>query len=200
MTLNGAAALVPGFDDPVADAQASFRALLTVMSRPGRIVEIAAARQFQTVAGLSAAAAATALTLCDLDTPVWLDPTCAPAAEWLRFHCGSPIVADPHAARFAFAASIAALPPLQQFDLGSDEYPDRATTLVLEVGALNPGGALGLSGPGIESAEHRGIDGPDAAFWAARAELGVLFPRGLDLILTCGTHAAALPRTTRVEV
>jgi alpha-D-ribose 1-methylphosphonate 5-triphosphate synthase subunit PhnH len=199
MTMNGAASLAPGFDDPIADAQSSFRALLQVMSHPGRIAEIAAARQFKTVPGLSAAAAATALSLCDLETPVWLDPACAAAAEWLRFHCGSPIVDDPSLARFAFAAGIASLPPLQRFELGSDEFPDRSTTLVLEVGGLAQGGKMGLTGPGIETAEHLGIDGPDTAFWAQRAELGVLFPRGLDLILTCGTRAAALPRTTRVE-
>ena len=198
MAMNGAAALAPGFDDPVADAQASFRALLLVMSQPGRIVEIAAARQFTSVAGLSAAAAATALTLCDLETPVWLDPSCAPATDWLRFHCGSPVVAAPEAARFAFAASIGALPPLQRFDLGSDEFPDRSTTLVLEVGALMQDGRLALTGPGIETTVRLGIDGLDAAFWAARAALTVLFPRGLDLILTCGTRALALPRT-RVE-
>lgn len=200
MALNNAAALAPGFGDPVADAQSSFRALLDVMSRPGRVVEIAAARQFKTVPGLSAAAAATALALCDLDTPVWLDGACAPAADWLRFHCGCPIVAEPGAARFAFAADIAALPELTRFDFGSDEYPDRSTTLVLELRALDKGGALTLSGPGIETTAKLAIDGPDASFWAQRAELAVLFPRGLDLILTCGTRAAALPRTTRVEV
>ena len=38
-----------------------------------------------------------ALTLCDHDTPVWLDPVLAASeavAGWLRFHTGAPLVTD----------------------------------------------------------------------------------------------------------
>jgi len=191
--------LAPGFDDPVADSQAVFRRLLEAMAHPGRIVALDAVRLPRPV-GLSSAAAALALSLADFETPLWLDPGCAAAAGWLRFHAGAPVVADPAAARFAFLAGIAALPPLERFDLGSEEYPDRSATLIVEVAGLHAGDALRLSGPGIATVAELCVDGIAPAFWAARAALAPLFPRGLDLVLTAGERLAALPRTTRVEV
>ncbi|MCK6451460.1 MAG: phosphonate C-P lyase system protein PhnH [Alphaproteobacteria bacterium] len=185
-----------GFADPAAESQAAFRTLLDVLARPGRIAELKSAA----VAGLSPAASSVALTLCDFETPVWLGGACAAAADWLRFHCGAPLAVDCGTARFAFAPGIADLPDLDLFDLGSDEFPDRSTTLVLEVASLGRGAALTLSGPGIAGTASLAVAGPSAAFWQARAALGALFPRGLDLFLTSGTQIAALPRATRVEV
>jgi alpha-D-ribose 1-methylphosphonate 5-triphosphate synthase subunit PhnH len=190
----------PGFADPVAQSQSTFRMVLDAMARPGRVLDVAPSDSPNRAGGLSPAAAAVGLTLVDFETPVWLDPTLAPAAGWLRFLCACPIVATPEAARFAFAAGASGLPPLTAFDLGSDEYPDRSTTLILEVSALRTGTGLTLSGPGIRETERLAVEGLPNTFWAARATLADLFPRGLDLILTCGTRIAALPRTTCVEV
>jgi alpha-D-ribose 1-methylphosphonate 5-triphosphate synthase subunit PhnH len=198
MSVNGTIAPAPGFAQPVSDSQASFRALLDAMAQPGRVVDLGTARQFVGIPGLSPAAAAVALTLCDLETPVWLASSCQAAGAWLRFHCGAPLV-EPAAARFGFATSAAPLPPLESFDLGTVEYPDRSTTLVIDVAALGSGHPLILSGPGISGTTALRLDGLAAEFWSARAALDELFPRGVDLILTCGSHAAALPRTTQVE-
>lgn len=199
MTLIGSTALAPGFARPMLESQASFRAVLDAMAQPGRIVNLEAAQQFVTVPGLSPAAAAIALTLCDLETPVWLAEPYQPAGAWLRFHCGAPLVSDPAAARFAFAPGAAPLPTLGSFDLGTVEFPDRSTTLVLNVDTLGTGAHLTLSGPGIAGKTLLAVAGIDRALWDARAALDELFPRGLDLILACGTRAAALPRSTRVE-
>lgn len=188
-----------GFRDPVSDSQATFRALLDALARPGRVVALDASVAPAGQAGLSPAAEAVALTLCDFETPVWLCGACAGAAAWLRFHCGAPLAAAPAAARFAFAAGIADLPELAAFELGSDEFPDRSATLVLEVASLDGPDRVSLSGPGIAGTQSLAVAGIDRAFWRARAALAPLFPRGLDLILTCGTRVAALPRTTRVE-
>ena len=77
--------LQPGFAAPVLDAQASFRAVLEAMSRPGRIITLAAGAPAP--APLNAAAAAALLTLADAETPVWSDAGPA-VAEWLGFHAG----------------------------------------------------------------------------------------------------------------
>lgn len=191
------AALSPGFGDPVRDSQRCFRRLLDAMSRPGRIAEIDALAT--PPAGLAPAAAALALTLADIDAPVWLGGPAAAAAAWIRFHTGAAVVADPRASLFAFADS-GTIPDLRNLDAGTDEYPDRATTLVVEVGHLAADGPIALRGPGIENVHRVAIDGPDAAFWQRRAELHELFPRGIDMIFTCGTRALGLPRTTRMEV
>ncbi len=189
-------AMQAGFAEPVADAQAAFRAVLDAMARPGRLAQFAAPAELPP--GLGRAAAALALTLVDMDTPVWLSPACAPSADWLRFHCSARVATSPAGARFAFATA-AECPPLAVFDLGTNEYPDQSTTLVLDVPSLSVGGTLALRGPGIETLEHVGIAGLPSGFWGQRDMLHELFPRGLDIVFVAGDSALALPRTTRVE-
>ena len=177
------------------DAQASFRAILEATAHPGRIVSLAAAS-----AGcpLGSAATAIALTLCDIDTPVWLDVAAAPAAQYLAFHCGAPLAPDLGEARFAFIGNPAGLPPLDEFALGSDEYPERSATLVIEAGGLAQGSGMRLAGPGIRGETRLGVVGLPTRFWAERAALSGLFPRGLDVLFVSGRDLAALPRSTRI--
>lgn len=186
------------FAEPVDDAQAAFRLVLRCMAEPGTVLELS--RTPASVPGLGSAAAALALSLADFETPVWLGEGCRPSAPWLRFHCGTPIMAEPGRARFAFARAEEPLLDLEIFDLGSDEFPDRSATLILELPSLEEGSGLRLSGPGIAAVNRIDAVGLAPDFWARRAALAPLFPRGLDVILTCGACVAALPRTTRVEV
>jgi alpha-D-ribose 1-methylphosphonate 5-triphosphate synthase subunit PhnH len=194
----GHADLVPGFRDPVHDAQASFRAILDAMAHPGRIRELPVSLAAMPPAPLGIAAAAIALALCDIDTPIWLDLPLAAAAPYLAFHCGAPTAIGPTQARFAFAANAAALPPLESFALGSDEYPDRSTTLVVEVAGLIAGHGMRLTGPGIRDDALLSVAGLPARLWEERAMLAELLPRGLDMILVSGARLVALPRWTRV--
>jgi alpha-D-ribose 1-methylphosphonate 5-triphosphate synthase subunit PhnH len=150
-------------------------------------------------APLGEAAAALALTLLDYETPVWLDGALKAAASYLRFHCNAPLADAPSSSRFAFAANLVRLPPLDAFDLGKPEYPDRSTTLILEAPALTAGTGLRLRGPGIQDEAMLAVGGLSAKFWAARSALAELFPLGLDLVLTSGRSFAALPRSTMVE-
>jgi alpha-D-ribose 1-methylphosphonate 5-triphosphate synthase subunit PhnH len=192
------AGVVPGLAAPVHDAQATFRAALDAMAHPGRVVVLPIDLAASPPAPLSAAAAALALTLCDIDTAVWLDTSLAPAAAYLRFHCGCPLVAATRAAHFAFLGDAAALPPLDGFSLGSDEYPDRSTTLVIEVAGLAEGSGHTLSGPGIAGSARLSVAGLPERFWEERGALDILLPRGLDVVLTCGSLLAALPRSVRI--
>jgi alpha-D-ribose 1-methylphosphonate 5-triphosphate synthase subunit PhnH len=182
--------------DAVDESQAAFRAVLDAMARPGRLAQFTAPAQ--PPASLGRAAAALALTLADMDTAVWLSPACAASADWLRFHCGAKLAASPAAARFAFA-SAHDCPALASFDLGTPEYPDQSTTLILEVPSLAASGRLVLRGPGIETFETVDIAGLPSGFWGQRDMLHELFPRGLDIVFVAGDRALALPRTTRVE-
>jgi alpha-D-ribose 1-methylphosphonate 5-triphosphate synthase subunit PhnH len=191
------ATLEPGFDDPVRGSQAAFRAVLDAMAHPGRIVALPGLLGGAPPAPLGAAAAALALTLCDIDTPVWLDAAASSAAGYLAFHCGAPLAASPAGARFAIIADVAALPPLDGFALGSDEYPERSATLVVEVADLTCERGVVLHGPGIHGEARLGVTGLRARFWQERAALAELFPRGIDVVFTCGLRLAALPRSTR---
>jgi alpha-D-ribose 1-methylphosphonate 5-triphosphate synthase subunit PhnH len=191
--------LVPGFSDPVLASQAVFRTVMEAMARPGTISEIDVA--LGPPAPLGVAAAALALTLLDYETPVWLDPTLAAAPEvdgWLKFHTGAPRAAGPATAAFAFIAEPAAMPAFDAFGLGSVEYPDGSTTLVLEVETLTEGDTFQLSGPGIKESRSLAAAPLPAEFAARMAENRAGFPRGLDLVLTCGRQLAALPRSVHL--
>jgi alpha-D-ribose 1-methylphosphonate 5-triphosphate synthase subunit PhnH len=192
------AAPLPGFGDPVDDSQRMFRLVLEAMAQPGRVVTLDAPVDVPP-GPLGRAAIGVGLTLLDFETPVWLDEAATGAAAHFRFHCNCPLTAQPDQAGFAFIGAPSLLPALDSFALGCDAYPDRSTTLVLEVAALAAEGGLVLTGPGIRSSARFGVAGLRAGFWAERAALAALFPRGLDLILTCGDRLTALPRTTRVE-
>ena len=185
--------LSPGFADPVLDAQASFRAILEAMSRPGRIQRIEA--RIAPPAPLCTAAAAALLSLADADTPLWLDAGDV-VAEWLRFHCGAPITQKIGAARFALACGAA--PSLESLDVGTDEDPQLGATLILQVAGLVAGDGWRLTGPGIQHEHRLHVLGAPAGFTTAWARNHTLFPRGVDVLLCAGDSIAALPRSVTI--
>jgi len=192
------AGIAPGFADPGREMQACFRAVLDAMAHPGRIVELPCA--LPAPLPLGQAAAAIALSLCDIDTPVWLDTAASGAADYLAFHCGAPRAAKPTEASFAFTGDAEKLPPLDRFALGTGEYPERGTTLMIEVAGLADRSGVMLRGPGIDGETRLAVTGLPARFWGEREALAELFPRGLDVIFTCGNALAALPRSTRATL
>jgi alpha-D-ribose 1-methylphosphonate 5-triphosphate synthase subunit PhnH len=175
--------LSPGFADPVLDAQASFRAILEAMSRPGRIQRIEA--RITPPAPLCTAAAAALLSLAD-----------DAVAAWLRFHCGAPITPEISAARFALACGTA--PSLEALDVGTDEDPQLGATLILQVAGLVAGDGWRLTGPGIQHEHRLRVLGAPADFTAAWARNHTLFPRGIDVLLCAGDSIAALPRSVTI--
>jgi alpha-D-ribose 1-methylphosphonate 5-triphosphate synthase subunit PhnH len=191
--------LAPGFSDPVLASQAVFRTVMEALARPGGVAAIDAT--VAAPAPLGIAAAALALTLLDFETPVWLDPTLAGASEigaWFKFHTGAPLTADPGAAAFAFIAEPARMPDFDSFCRGSVEYPDRSTTLVLQVEHLSEGDGFLLSGPGIKGTRMLSAAPLPPDFADRMAANRALFPRGVDVILTCGRMLAALPRSVHL--
>lgn len=195
-----AAALKLGFQRPVQDSQAVFRTVMMAMAMPGSIRTIPVA--LDPPGALCPAATALALALCDFETPVWLDERLAAdpeVAQFLRFHTGASLVAKPADAQFAFLAKGTELPSFETFSLGTLTYPDRSTTLVLEVESLSDEGGWTLTGPGI--ADRARLEaGPLAADIVGRlAENRSLFPRGVDIVFACGSQLAALPRSTIVD-
>ncbi|ALK09066.1 phosphonate C-P lyase system protein PhnH [Blastochloris viridis] len=187
-----------GFAEPVFDAQRAFRAVMAAFARPGFGHAVPA--DLAPPPPMTPALATVALTLLDHDTPVWLDPPLAAApdvAAFLRFHAGAPIVCDPAAAAFALIADPVAMPPFAAFAQGSDVYPDRSATLVLQV-ACFAGATLALAGPGIKDTA-RFAASPLPADFAQRIKANrAAFPRGVDVVLCTATEVAALPRSVRL--
>jgi alpha-D-ribose 1-methylphosphonate 5-triphosphate synthase subunit PhnH len=196
----GFANVSAGFRDQVADSQTMFRCILDATSHPGRVLEVSADLLAPADAGMSCAMTAFALTLLDFETPVWLDPNFAPAGDFIRFHCGAPLVDKPNKSRFAFTGDAKRLPDPGDFDLGTPDFPERSTTLVIEVTDLAEAPGVRLRGPGIQTSAPLHIEGISSAFWKKRADLAPLFPLGLDIVFTSGRRIAVVPRTTIVEV
>ena len=190
--------LAAGFADPVHDGQGVFRRLLDAFAYPGRTVEFAA--DLDGPAPLAPATAAVLLALLDHDTPLFLsDSLDSPAVrDFVRFHAGTPLVARAEGATFA-ALQSSELLPLDRFEPGTDTYPDRSATIVVQVEALTGGAPTLWRGPGIADANAVSIAGLPAGVWTAWRANNALFPCGVDLVFTCGRAAIALPRSVRVE-
>ena len=193
------AELPAGFADKVKSAQSTFRVVMEAMARPGSVQRVVA-----TVGPpmpMMRGTAAIALTLFDHDTPIWLDPRMSETSEvakWLKFHTNAPVVADSSICSFALIGDAGALPDLSHFALGTNEYPDRSTTLVLQIKDLTRGEVYELRGPGIDgSAVLQAIIEPKNLF-ERLAVNGSLFPRGIDVVLVADDAIVAIPRTTRL--
>lgn len=201
MRIGGTGAVGAAFGDPVRDAQAAFRNIMSAMSEPGTVATLAA--PLSAPPGLGRAMAAVALTLCDFETPLWLDDELRRSrgvVDYLRLHTGARLCEETGGAAFALLSSWRRLPDLASFAQGSLEYPDSSTTIVLEVETLEPIAGWRLTGPGIATEAELRAGPMPAAFDAALAANRQLYPRGVDLILCCGDRLAALPRSTRIEL
>ncbi|SIS56570.1 phosphonate C-P lyase system protein PhnH [Paracoccus saliphilus] len=179
-----------GFRDAARDGAHAFRAILSVMARPGTISTLGAVSG---PAPISPAAATVLLTLCDRTTPLHLagahdSPV---LRDWIAFHCASPLVAAEDAA-FALG-EWAALRPIDRFGIGTPEYPDRAATLIVDGHDFDAAPSR-LTGPGIRDTATLALPEPQA-FAANHA----LFPLGWDAILTSDQRIAALPRSTEIR-
>jgi alpha-D-ribose 1-methylphosphonate 5-triphosphate synthase subunit PhnH len=193
-------ALAPAFADPVTDAQATFRTVMNAMARPGMVMPLAC--DLSPPSPFSPAAAAVALALLDYETPFWLDRPLAesPAVtQWLSFHTGAPQVEDPGKAAFAFVADVANAPAFDRFALGSLEYPDGSSTLVMQVEQLSNLPSMRLTGPGMAGTRNFSVDPLPENFLAQIEQNRASFPRGIDLVFVTADGIAALPRSTRVE-
>lgn len=185
-------ALSPGFADPVANAQACFRAVLDAMAHPGQVHAVGT---MSAPAALCSAAAAVLLTLADHETPLWLDPDAEPAQHWIAFHTGASIVCIGQA-MFAVALS---LPDLAELPNGTDEMPETSATIILQVASLTNGHRFRLEGPGLREPAVLTVDGLPTDFAAIWQRNHALFPRGIDLILCAGNQLTALPRSVSIE-
>jgi len=187
-----------GFVDKVVSAQNTFRAVMEAMARPGSVQQIAASSGAP--AGVMQGAAAIVLTLFDHDTPIWLDPSLATpeVSKWLKFHTSAPVVSDPSICSFALIGDAKTLPALSSFSFGSSEYPDRSTTLVLQVESLSEGRAFDLQGPGIDGIAKLQAKIEPHDLFERLAVNATLFPRGIDVVLVHDDSIVAIPRTTRL--
>jgi len=189
-----------GFSDPVFDSQHIFKAVMDGMARPGKVQSFDL--PIQPPSPLGKAAGGILLTLCDYETPVWMNGAFSKSVvpSWLSFHTGAQLANAKAEARFAVLDAASQLSSFDLFAQGSQEYPDRSATVIVEVPDLAGGPRLSLSGPGIRETEIIQPTGLPDIFVRLWSENRAVFPRGVDVILTCGSHFICLPRSARIEL
>jgi alpha-D-ribose 1-methylphosphonate 5-triphosphate synthase subunit PhnH len=194
------AAFKGGFADPVFNAQAVFRAIMDALARPGTM---AGFEDFtDPPSPLIPTVGCIAATLFDHDTRIWLDPVLARndrVTGWLTFNTSAPLTRQSLDAHFALVSDGGMLPSLESFSQGTQEYPNRSTTLVVQVARLTGGRELHLTGPGIKTRATIAPAGlPDhfVSQWQANRNR---FPRGVDMLLAAPEGVIGLPRTVNIS-
>ncbi len=194
--MTAAQAMAAGLPDLVHASQQAFRAVLDALARPGQIRVVGPALPD---VELGAAASRLLLSLCDEDTRVWWQRPDTSLQRWLQFHTGARAETQPQSAHFGVLQSLEPKLSLPDFAVGTNEAPELSTTLLIELPALSGGPELEWRGPGINGMQRVGLQGVPIEFWAQWQANHAAFPRGVDIVFTCGDSAMGLPRTTRVR-
>lgn len=183
-----------------AQAAHAFRAVLASFSNPATPVMIAGASDAP--APLLPAAATVLLTLADYQTPLWLSPDLNVDAvrKYLRFHTGAPLTTVAEDAAFAVLTAEETKSGLPAFNLGTHEYPDRSTTLIIQVADFSDGPLVAVSGPGLELPARLTVAGTSETLWRNIHNNNCLFPIGNDFMFASSTEIAALPRSSQIEI
>ncbi len=186
-----------GFQNEVIESQRCFKKAMKAMSEPGYLVTLA---PLKTSVNISSATFSLALTLVDQDISVWVSPQLSSPTfiDNLRFYCGSRLTASPLEADFVFM-QLSEWQQLDSFKRGTEEYPDRFPTLIIETDGLAEQGGIRLSGPGINGSRSVDIAGIQQQHIELLQRNQQHFPMGYDFMFTCGNQLMALPRTTQVS-
>ena len=191
-------AALPGLKDPVFDSQRIFRRLAQAMSLPGTVVTIDGI-DLPDFEGVMPASAAILMALADMETAVWIeDGLCPPGlSDYLRFHTGAAAAKRREDAVFALIDGGSGDSAFDEFNLGTDEYPDRSATVIVQVEGFGDGEAKIIDGPGIKEPREISVRGLAAGFWPQWTANQESYPRGVDLFLVSGRDVLGLPRSVR---
>jgi alpha-D-ribose 1-methylphosphonate 5-triphosphate synthase subunit PhnH len=198
-----------GFDE-VFDSQATFRALLDAMSRPGTISQVPRIAYTAVPRGFCAPAMSILKTLCDHRVSfsvagAQVNP------EWIRYLEVN--LAAPHAtvesADYVLFDGAAYDAGFAKLRLGSPEYPESSATALLFISRLSqdpyesegPACDLEFSGPGVKGTVRLSVTGLDPAYAVEREKVNRAFPLGIDILLVDPEgRVAGVPRTSSVEI
>ena len=123
--------------------------------------------------------------LLDYETPVWTDVDWKnPAISWLQFDCESSVVTEPCMANFAIITKPARMPPLDYFRIGLDKYPEKATTMVVQVDDIFPRTDNKYYDTLVDKVGKLELKSVPDKFWKQWQHLSGLHPLGIDVFFT----------------
>jgi alpha-D-ribose 1-methylphosphonate 5-triphosphate synthase subunit PhnH len=188
--------LARGFENPVAQSQATFRAAMQALATPGK--PIAFHSTLDPAAPLPANAAALGLALLDFEVTFHLAPSLigGAVAEYLRFHTGARETKSARDTAFAFLDLGKDTLRLADYAQGTPDYPDRSTTLIALCAEAETG--IRIAGPGIKAVGELAVSPLPADFAAQWAVNRAAFPLGVDILFVTEAGFIGLPRSTRI--
>ena len=184
--------------DPVHDLQRAFRKIVTALSFPGRLVNLAPEAQgIDLEFGLPSGLVLIAWMLLDTETSFYCaEAEASQSLALLSFSRTKPI----GEARFLFCdgRSPDFLELLNQAGNGNLIDPHESATIIAQCDFVAADPSFVLSGPGIEDSTICQI-GLCPGWLEIRNQRNQEFPLGIDLILVDGANRAmALPRSTKI--
>ena len=172
--------------------QAVYRAVLTAMSFPGRVLDIGEL--------LEGARAELGVLACLVDEMVTIaDPDSRLTDAERRLLSAAALAPADDADYVLFDGSTA---PLENYQprIGTIYRPEVASLLILTVGAVGEGEtAVTLTGPGVPTEKTVSLSGLHPDWLTARNRWRSNFPTGADFVFCDATRIAAIPRTTEVR-
>lgn len=193
--------IATAFPNVVHDSQTTFRKLLKAMSEPGTAITLDRCAGF---GSLPEAATQLLLALADNSTPLWFSPTLMAdksAIANLNFHISAPLNNQQNAnfAVISLQDSYLQQIDFSQFNMGTAEYPDLSSTVVIETDCFNEGPVLTLTGPGIKHQRQIQLGNLPESMQTILLQHNQHFPLGIDMVFVCGQQAISIARTTNVE-
>ena len=189
--------------DPVHDIQRTFRMVMDATARPGTVVDLKPeAARIDLEGGVNLGLLLLGLMLLDAEATFHCWPERDDETEELLSQLTYARAGRPEKADFLFVAGACTSveDAFRRARLGTLIDPHLGATIVMEAAAVESGGPLVLTGPGIDgTARIRVARSPE---WIGlRAELNREFPLGVDLFMVdAGCRLVSLPRTTRIEI
>jgi alpha-D-ribose 1-methylphosphonate 5-triphosphate synthase subunit PhnH len=185
-------------------SQAVFRVLLGTLARPGRVLELPAAKSGPgTEAGHEVGPGIVPLALAVIGSKVAV----VGAPSWQARICRATGASPTDIAEASLVAIYGAADPdlVSRLRRGSAVAPEDGARVGLACGALTEDGpgetTVELSGPGVPGRTRLGVDGVGREVFDALRAANAMFPAGVDVWLVDGRgRVAALPRSARQAV
>jgi alpha-D-ribose 1-methylphosphonate 5-triphosphate synthase subunit PhnH len=174
-----------------------FRVILDAMARPGAVLKLV--ENSDASSPLFSNTNAVIRTLSDFQSPLWLSPTLniETIIRQIKFQTGAPVVTRPAESVFAILTAQEASGEVEKFNVGTDEYPDRSTTLLIQVDGFN-NTDVELAGPGLKVPVGFGVSNLSKTFWTEMMVNHTLYPLGVDVIFISPESIACCPRSTSI--
>ncbi|HTP59753.1 MAG TPA: phosphonate C-P lyase system protein PhnH [Spirochaetia bacterium] len=194
-----------GFDE-VFDSQATFRALLGSLSRPGSLRSLPPRRYPSAPDGFCPPALSILKTMCDHRVCFSVGSS-AGRQEWISYlvmNLSTPFRPVEEADYVLFNGE-SFEQDFTRLKRGTLEYPERSATALVCVQSLSSAESTGsrglrVSGPGVKGSITLAVAGFDARYLEERSAANRFYPMGIDLLLVDPEgNVAGLPRTSVVE-